>query len=139
MDAEERLILDMAEVTKYEMTNWTSIPWGFNSPAKAEDQACKKDFEPEYVAKYGVGNNPPNEPMVKIKPLTFLFSLATVSAITGATAWVIFKVTVLLMVMMSLYSFSWVSKNGTGMEWDWPTLLTNTVTGKLDTVCKILA
>ena len=67
----------------------------------AFDQFCKKLLEPEYVANKGVGNKPPNEPMVKIKPLS-LGSEVTVFFKVGNTACVMAKVPVQLISMIDL-------------------------------------
>lgn len=71
-----------------------------------------------------MGRRPPKEPMVRIRPRLRW-------TIPAATSWVMRRVPVQLMVMMSRISSSGVRVKGTGMSWDLPTLLIRTAMSRL--------
>ena len=66
-----------------------------------------------------MGIKPPKEPMVRINPRFW-------RTMMGATREVISRVPWTFMLMMSRRSISEVSRKGTGMSWDLPTLLMRT-------------
>ena len=84
------------------------IPCGASSAPRAVDQACRKAFEPEYVASKAVGYVPPKEPMVRIRPLLRVI-------IPAAMGWVMRRVERQFMFIMFVSSCVGVWVKGTGM------------------------
>lgn len=71
---------------------------------------------------------PPKEAMVRMRP-------RRLASRRGAMAWVVRSVPRQLIVTISDISCSFVSRKGTGMEWDWPTLLMRIETSRSETKC----